>query len=101
MAGELTIKDLREPITLAQMAKAIRIRWHVLRRAAESGKIRAVKLGGHWLCDGADIPHLRDEAGTLFPHATRVFAVNERLVDLGVTPRKGRKPKKKKQAKKK
>ena len=93
--ANVQLKDLRQPITLAAMARAVRIRWHVLRRAAVQGKFRAVQIGGHWLCDAADIPYVRKMISTWAPHATRRFAVNERLVDLGETPRKGRKPRKK------
>ena len=94
--AKVQLKDLRQPITLAEMARAVRIRWHVLRRAAVQGRFPAMQLGGHWLCDAADIAYVRKMIGEWAPQATRAFAVNERLADLGITPRKGRKPRKKK-----
>lgn len=54
MARKLTA--FKHPITVTQAAKALRLRWHVVRRAAVKGRIRAQHVGRRWLIDADDLP---------------------------------------------
>jgi hypothetical protein len=75
---------LRQPISLTEFCRRVRIRWHVGRRLCLKGAVRARRSRAGWLVDAADIPALLksppwerpDHRG---PSPARVFAVNERL----------------------
>jgi hypothetical protein len=86
---------LRQPITLVEFCRRVRIRWHVARRLCLKGAVRAKRSRGGWLVDAVDIPALLksppwDRLNHRGCRPARVFAVNERLG--AIRSRKARRP---------
>jgi hypothetical protein len=72
-----------DPISLAEAAWRLRIRWHTLRHACVRGDVDARQVEGRWVVNAADLPRVKKEQPWA-PWAIRKFAINERT---------GRKPK--------
>jgi hypothetical protein len=78
---------LREPITLVEFCRRVRIRWAVGRRYCLRGDVRAKRDSrGCWLVDARDIPAFLKSPpwkGRRGPRPTRVFATgHQRLADV-------------------